>query len=42
MNIISNYILTYKDKEHIIKDFYILDKDGDGEISKEELIKGCG
>ncbi|KAL4464835.1 hypothetical protein ABPG74_011396 [Tetrahymena malaccensis] len=40
LNMISLHILKNKEKEQIFQNFIELDKDGDGQLSKEELIEG--
>lgn len=40
LTFIASQILTHQDKEEIRKNFQSLDKNGDGHLSKEELIEG--
>lgn len=40
LNIISLHILNNKQKKKIIENFNILDTNGDGQVSKEELENG--
>eukprot|EP00825_Cyclidium_porcatum_P045113 TRINITY_DN6771_c0_g1_i3.p1 TRINITY_DN6771_c0_g1~~TRINITY_DN6771_c0_g1_i3.p1 ORF type:complete len:455 (+),score=106.20 TRINITY_DN6771_c0_g1_i3:263-1627(+) len=40
LQLISTQILTQNDKNNLIKQFQVLDKNGDGYLTKEELIVG--
>lgn len=40
MQLISSQILTQNDKNNLIKQFQALDKDGNGVLTKQELIQG--
>lgn len=40
LTFIANNIVSQQDKEELLETFKSLDKDGDGELSREELIEG--
>ena len=38
---ITSHLASYEEKKEVMETFQVLDKNGDGKLSKDELIDGC-